>query len=276
LKAHPSLENEAHATIEDTVIKCKGFYGADMLAQVRSTYHHEKIDATSSTGTKKGDYQDEHQIRAKYPDNPARAEAILKNADSMWCKIGECKLYRDVAYDTEDVSSTSSKRMHNDIVDNINMKGVKGPKKPKTSKPAKALRDIGEDEPQQLPQPVPLTEKQEKTLEKAQADLKAYTDKLNKELTPVQDELEKGDSAAPWARTFPNCFTQDAVLAIAECACTVSSVDNMVSNKMADGFKELQASIKNTKENLAEQTRRLKLQVPEAKKAAKRNETVAE
>jgi hypothetical protein len=217
----------------------------------------------------------------------------LKRQEDVQAQAGvkkHCKKRNAKLAPADDVSSTSNKRIHNDIIDSINMKSVKGAKKPKTAKPPKALRDIGADEPQQLPQPLPLNEKQEATLAKALTDLNANTEKLSKQLTPVQDELQKGDSAAPLSKIVSDCVTNGAALAIAEdmvdnmvIGClrlrlrAVSSVDNMVINKMADGFKELQASIiKHTKENLTEQTRRLKLQVPEAKKAAKRNETVAE
>ena len=270
LKMHPSIEKD-ELTMSSAVVQCQNLYGADLLAKVRSAYSQEKSDEQCSSGKTLGAFMDEVELKKKYKDNPTRADNIMKNSEQVWCKIGECKLYKDVSYNTLDVNSSTIKRTHTDMVDDINPRAVKGPKKLKVVKQPKALTNSGDDKPSTIP----LTDKQEATLVKAVTELNDISKKVSKEIDPLQAEINKGDDAALWSTFVPSHIAKDVNLALGATQCLVAQIQLTISNKTTEvpkGFQDTLKSIKDTKDCLKDHIRSLKLQEGEAKKTAARAE----
>ena len=263
LKEHPSIEAEsdrAAITIdkEKVIADCRLLYGADMLAQMRSSYTATSEESTNVEMVGTGMMLDLADLSHKYMDKPQRLAAILKNTKTFYCRISETLLYEDMEYKTITTSSASTKRT-NEVTVDLNpakIKKAKAPKDPAAPQPAAASQKAeSPDEPPKKP----LTEKQKVALGKHVLDLAKHADKL----AEVVEPLEKPDEN-DWVAHVPLYVLNKSRLALAQKEAVTSSLELAMAN--SDGvMKDLIKSANDCKTELKEMHRKGLVQCEEAK-----------
>lgn len=250
LREHPSIEAMASEAADKNSIsaKCHELFGQDLVAKLRREYTVSTTATASITMEGTGEFLDEDDLKQKYEHKPQKLEAIKKNTKRFYDEVGEVQLFEDMTYKSIRTDTVSASRT---VTATVDEKEEKIKPKAKAKKEAKEEPNKDSNDKAQ-----PLTDKQVERLRKLLEGLTKTYDTL------IQAEEPLGNPDNAWVQFVPEFVKAKVALVkskrdviISGCQCAVEQTD----------LKDLVAKIAETNKEMKDITRRLLLQIDDAK-----------